>query len=351
MTTGTAARVRGAAAGQVASSLAFDWWMAILPGWVLIGLYVDGWAHAHLPSTLETFFTPWHALLYSGMLVSLVVLAIQLVRNHQNGYSWAGALPAGYELSLGGAILFGVGGFLDMLWHITFGIEVSTEALLSPTHLILAISGFLLMAGPIRAYQRRKEAPARWREWLPLLLSLLWILALLGFFTQYANPVRTPWAANSQHVVEDRYGWVMGIDEFLVQSVLLAGIVLFALRRWPGLPIGALTLLFTCNALLASTQGEQFRFIMAGLAAGITSDALLWWLRQSGGGGLPLRVFAFGVPALASLFYFLVVLATGGTWWRIHLVGGSIAISGLIGWLISYLVFPMPGPGEQAEIL
>ena len=33
--------------------------------WVVLGVFVDGWAHFNRPG-LETFFTPWHALLYSG---------------------------------------------------------------------------------------------------------------------------------------------------------------------------------------------------------------------------------------------------------------------------------------------
>ncbi len=33
--------------------------------WLIIGVFVDGWAHMNL-AQLETFFTPWHALFYSG---------------------------------------------------------------------------------------------------------------------------------------------------------------------------------------------------------------------------------------------------------------------------------------------
>jgi hypothetical protein len=33
--------------------------------WLLIGLFVDGWAHTNLES-LETFFTPLHVDFYSG---------------------------------------------------------------------------------------------------------------------------------------------------------------------------------------------------------------------------------------------------------------------------------------------
>ena len=37
--------------------------------WLLLTVFLDGWAHINLPS-LETFFTPWHAALYLGMLAT-----------------------------------------------------------------------------------------------------------------------------------------------------------------------------------------------------------------------------------------------------------------------------------------
>lgn len=34
------------------------------------GGYLDGWAHLKFGSALETFFTPWHAVRYGGMLAT-----------------------------------------------------------------------------------------------------------------------------------------------------------------------------------------------------------------------------------------------------------------------------------------
>jgi len=45
-------------------------------------------------------------------------------------------------LSLLGVAIFGLSGGVDFLWHSLFGFEVDTEALLSPTHLSLAIGGY-----------------------------------------------------------------------------------------------------------------------------------------------------------------------------------------------------------------
>jgi hypothetical protein len=38
---------------------------AALAVWFTVGLFLDAYAHANLPG-LGTFFTPWHAVLYSG---------------------------------------------------------------------------------------------------------------------------------------------------------------------------------------------------------------------------------------------------------------------------------------------
>jgi hypothetical protein len=97
------------------------------------------------------FFTPWHAILYSGVLVTFIFLLFNQARNTSKGYAWQRPLPNGYLLSLVGVALFLLGGTLDFLWHTLFGIEVSLEALLSPTHLLLAMSGVLVISGPMRA--------------------------------------------------------------------------------------------------------------------------------------------------------------------------------------------------------
>src|SRR3970040_2009823 len=99
---------------RAVSVLAFDWLMALFSLWLIGGLYLDGWAHAHI-SNLETFFTPWHSVLYSGFLGQAAVLAGLFVRNLRRGESFSTALPRSYGLSLVGAGLFTLGGVGDML--------------------------------------------------------------------------------------------------------------------------------------------------------------------------------------------------------------------------------------------
>ena len=78
-----------------ADGAAFDWLMAACGTWLIGGLYLDGWAHIHIPA-LESFFTPWHAVLYSGYIAGAVALAVTLRRNRRRGASRWDALPAGY---------------------------------------------------------------------------------------------------------------------------------------------------------------------------------------------------------------------------------------------------------------
>ena len=60
------------AAERPFSSLRFDWMVTISAIWFIFGLYLDGWAHNNIGG-LESFFTPWHAVFYSGFAVVTAV--------------------------------------------------------------------------------------------------------------------------------------------------------------------------------------------------------------------------------------------------------------------------------------
>src|SRR3954463_6650121 len=104
---------------QPIDSLRFDWLMGFMGFIFVAGLYVDGWAHAH-GRVDNTFFTPWHAMLYSGYFINAVLLVGTLFINHARGLAWQKALPTGYELSLVGVPFFAAGGVGDLIWHTLF---------------------------------------------------------------------------------------------------------------------------------------------------------------------------------------------------------------------------------------
>src|SRR5947209_1401824 len=113
------------AAGKLPAlgGLAFDWIATVLFAILIGGVYLDGWAHNH-GKVDNTFFTPWHAVLYSGLALVGIFLVVNLLLNHRKGYPWLEALPPGYSVSLLGLVVFGVGGWLDMILHILLRIWV-----------------------------------------------------------------------------------------------------------------------------------------------------------------------------------------------------------------------------------
>jgi hypothetical protein len=170
--------------------------MLVTSGWLLGGLYLDGWAHNHLATTLESFWTPWHGAFYAGFLAVAGLTAGVLIYNHARGTPWRRALPPGYGLSLLGAGIFAVSGVGDLIWHVLFGIEVRMEALLSPTHLDLILGVGLLVSGSWRAAWRRDDRaqPPTWTTHGPMVISLACLLSLCTFWTMFAHPLSRPYA-------------------------------------------------------------------------------------------------------------------------------------------------------------
>src|SRR5215217_9458733 len=88
----------------------------LLSLWVLVGVFLDAWAHNNLPA-LETFFTPWHAVLYSGFVAVGGWICWIVWRGVRDGRRGIAAVPAGYGLAVPGVPLFALAGMGDYLWH------------------------------------------------------------------------------------------------------------------------------------------------------------------------------------------------------------------------------------------
>jgi hypothetical protein len=343
---GRAERAVGAVGGA-----RFDWLMAVLGAWLLGGLYLDGWAHTHVPA-LETFFTPWHAILYSGYFASAGALAWVFCRRTRRGASWETALPAGYGAALAGALVFLVGGVADMLWHVTFGIEDGVEGLISPSHLVLALGGGLMVTGPLRAGLRRQgRAGQSWIARMPLVLSLTLLVSLLTFFTEYASPYGTTWVTHAAATGTSGAAFLyqsVGLAGFLVQPAVLMGPVLYVLRRGP-LPLGGLTLVLSVNVALMAVIHDKYLapgpapLIGAAVLAGLLGDTLLTWLRPSAERLAQFRAVAFAIPAVQYLLYFGAVTWWSRVTWSVHLWTGAVVLAGAVGWLLSHLAVPSRG--------
>src|SRR6266542_6952347 len=91
---------------------AVDRVFVVLAGWLMTGVFLDAWAHiSGLP---DSFWTPWHGVLYSGLLACGASLVVA-----KSGERAAGRplLSAGYDLSLIGFGLAAIGGVGDAVWQ------------------------------------------------------------------------------------------------------------------------------------------------------------------------------------------------------------------------------------------
>jgi hypothetical protein len=52
----------------------------VLALWLLGGVFIDGWAHINVAGTKETFFTPWHGVLYSWFAATALWITLPAVR-------------------------------------------------------------------------------------------------------------------------------------------------------------------------------------------------------------------------------------------------------------------------------
>jgi hypothetical protein len=207
-------------------SIGLDWAMALASAVFVGGLFLDGWAHTH-GRVDQSFFTLWHAVFYAGYAATASVLVVSLLRNRAQGYPWQRTVPAGYGLSLLGALIFAVGGVTDLIWHTLFGIEAGVEALLSPTHLALALGLGLIASGPARAAWRRPRPVSGWAAQGPMVLALTATLSVLTFFTEYAHPLVYA-AAGRGHPYGGAEG--LGVASILIQTGLLTAIILLTVR-------------------------------------------------------------------------------------------------------------------------
>ena len=342
----------------------YDALMAALCGLFQAGAYLDLWAHVHRPE-LETFFTPWHAVLYSGFFAVAAATAVPLLLRRRTGVAWPRALPAGYDWSLIGVVVFGLGGVLDMLWHTVFGVEADVEALLSPSHLVLALGSTLMLTGPLRAAWRASTPRAPW----PAVFSLAYLLSSFTFWTQYAHQLGRPWAAagnrptsaifpvvapdplfRAAEIQSTFVAHALGVASILLQAALLAGVLLIALWRWGGaIPLGAFTVVFGLNALVVGAARDQHALVPPAIAAGILTDALVRRLRPARARPFALRVVAFAAPATYFALFFGALALTRGLWWSVPLWSGTIVLAGGVGWLLSWLVAPPPFPGGEPD--
>lgn len=317
---------------------------SLLGLWMIGGLFLDGWAHDNQKP--ETFFTPWHGVLYSGFVAAAAFALHRTLRRHVAGRSWTESVPEGHGLTLVSLAAFAVGGAGDLAWHQVFGIEVGLEALLSPTHLLLMVAGIGALSAPVRAAWREPGDRPALRAFLPVALATTLLTALvtffLSFFSPFANGVgstaflRFPGQLH-EHPSNDvgELQQLLGVASVLLLSVVFAIAAATLLRRWRT-PFGTFTLLFGL-VVLAFVASEEFAhplLALSGVLAGTVADALV----ARGRGAA--TVCAAAVAALWVAYFALLALDEGSLAWAVELWAGSIVLASVLAAGVGLLATP-----------
>lgn len=313
--------------------------------WLIVGLFLDGWAHNN--GKPESFFTPWHAIFYSGFLATAAWMWSRYERHRR-------VPAAGYGLGLIGVMAFAGGGAADMVWHLVFGVEVDLEALLSPSHLLLFGSALLILSSPLRAAWSDTtgdhEAP-QFGRFLPALLSTTLVTATVAFFLMEFSPFLTD--AATRH---DRIGsggrlaeqvQLVGFASILITTLVLTGPALLLLRRWRP-PAGSFTMLFAGVGVLTSALHgfELGETVLAAFVGGATADLVVHQLPSASTPTL-MRVTGSAVPLAMWFSYFGVLGLFYDVGWSVEFWSGITVLSALAGYglaLLMTLQAPPPSP-------
>jgi hypothetical protein len=333
-------------------SLALDYAVGICGVWISGGFFLDAWAHGHVP--VESFFTPYHAVFYSGMLALVLTAGAFALHSRRLGYPWRDVVPRPYRLALLGIPIFIAAGIGDMLWHRVFGIEEGVDALLSPTHQILGLGIFLVASGPIRSVLARRSATTAARQ-LPLILGLATWLMLVHFGTAYgfdpgagrtnAPPPIAPFTPEYLTALGIGYYKVAsGALIIILQSLLITGFALWLVARiHPS--FGMLTTLFVIGNVPAAAAFTNQTPLLAvtivqSLVTGIVADL---FVRRFDPTPTPARTVAFRCFAVIVAVtyvgvYLLGTLRADGIWWDWNVALGTWIWAGICGFALSLAI-------------
>lgn len=311
--------------------------------WLLGGTFTDAWAHNNIPQ-LETFWTPWHGILYSGLLFLICSLTTVMIINRRRSKSWLEAIPQGYKIvyvALGLMVLVGLS---DMTWHLLFGVEQNIDALFSPTHLSGLICIGLFATGPLYSMYVRRFTPSSFSDYFLLatafLLPYILIVNTLQSFSVFADtwPTTTP--------VTFETGQLAGIASMAIQAGIFTFFVLHVTRFWTFKP-GMFTYILGTVALGLAVMNQLWFTIPVFLLGGAVIDLAYHFLAPSSKRLLEMRIFSAIAAGAPYAVYMIWVCSTMHVVWTIHMLVGSVYILLMLGWSLSYLPYPPRRPAAD----
>jgi hypothetical protein len=321
--------------------------VAVLLGTALIGgVLADAWAHTNILKPDDTFFTPWHALLYSGFASTAAwTWWLAFRRRHEVARWWRDGWPVGYALGALGTLIFFVGGAADMFWHTIFGIELGIKAALSPSHLAIAGGAVLVLTSPMRSWFATGERG--WRAVtgvmstaLGTIMGIVIVIAMTALYT--AAPTLPYSAGFGPTMYQTAAG--LGLYSYLLGTVLLL-IPFLLVHRHRGTP-GAATAIVGVCVLFMVLQHEflmpQTAAMAATVVGAVAIDAVLAWLDARRGQAAALRLPIAGALFAGILWsaHLIGLLIADGIRWPVEMWSGTVVVTAALGAMLGVLASP-----------
>ena len=301
--------------------------------WFFIGAWIDSSAHTYLIDDIETFFTPWHAVLYSGYAFSVLVAIY--VKNKIKDYK--------FDVGVLGAVVFGIGGASDAVWHTLLGIETGVEPLVSPSHLMLFLGAFLMLDYVFTA------RPSTDKLDTASVAAVSTIYGLIMFITQFLHPYL-------------QYGVFFSYDDAFAAGTLffqamLAGIVFVYAIRFK-MTSSQMFLLYFLSFVYVSVHsslgdtGLMLLIIGIGSAYSFGVYSVTNWYYKTDH-DRKIQVSTAMVASLYGLFFvvYLLILQAQNSYdvtWRFYGLGGLVTTPLLFGYMVGNLGVN-PRTGEVVE--
>ncbi|MDR7422899.1 MAG: hypothetical protein QN159_10595 [Armatimonadota bacterium] len=335
-----------------------DYITLALVAWTLAGALSDIWAHGQgLP---ETFFNPYHAVFYSGYLVTAAWLLWPALATGRGGQDPLGTGRPGYGPAQVGVGIFAVGGLGDAIWHSAFGIERGIDIFTSPPHILLFAGLALMASGPLYAawIAPGPQRPAL-RALLPALLSAAMVLLVVHLATLHMwGPTSSRFMSalaieriTREFVATERAAVLVreiatqrAVANLLLTTLTLLAPTLLLIHRWR-LPAGSLTVVVgLVTWLMDGVTGMFFPWIaLAGLLGAAAGDGLVRALAPAPTRPKAFRTFAVVFPMTYWGLYLLAVHLHWGVAWTPALWAGVVLWTGAVGFGASLLVLPPTG--------
>ena len=305
--------------------------------WMFIGAWVDASAHRYVIDELESFFTPWHGILYSGF--GVVVLSAVYVKNKMKDYK--------FDVGILGASIFAIGGGSDAIWHTLLGIEVGIEPLITPSHLMLFLGAFLMLD---HVFASRPE-----REHLDTasIFALASSYALVVYITQFVNPFFEPYMffQNNEFIYQ-----AFSAASVFFQAMLGSVVFVYAIRFNVSPRNMALIFLisFMYQALIFLLG--DFQLLIGTLISGVfiaffVNQIATWYYKTNHDRKIQISTSLVGsLYGLTVVLYILLIEITGGyeLSWRFYGLGGLVTTPLLFGYMVGNLGVS-PSTGETVS--